>query len=482
MEIPDISILKPPIITKTLIRSRPSFFAAAISLRIVLFFYGLHQDANSALKYTDIDYFVFTDASRYVARGLSPYSRDTYRYTPLLAWALLPTSWGGWWFSFGKALFAASDIVAGWLMLSLLKKRGLPEEKALIYSSVWLLNPMVATISTRGSSEGLLCAMVMALLWAIEQGHIALAGAILGFAVHFKIYPFIYGVSIFWVLGFDQRPRLGATFGESVSGFFTQDRLMLLVTSMATFSVLNVMMYMAYGVSFVQHTYLHHLTRIDHRHNFSPYNILLYWNSAVPAGAWSFDSLAFLPQLSLSVLAIPLVLAKRDLCSTMFAQTVAFVTFNKVCTSQYFLWYLVLLPLYLPRSSLLAFPRRGIACLVAWVVGQALWLQQGYQLEFLGKSTFVPGLWFSSLVFFAVNVLVLGVIVVDTATDRMPHTKAAEELIGENRRESGADDDDDEIEEITRDKPVAELVSEEMRMNKLKEYMADIRGFVPSED
>lgn len=46
------------------------------------------------------------------------------------------------------------------------------------------------------------------------------------------------------------------------------------------------------------------------------------------------ESLAFLPQLFLSAVAIPLALSKNDLPSTMLAQTFAFVTFNKVCTSQ----------------------------------------------------------------------------------------------------------------------------------------------------
>src|SRR5262249_45723908 len=64
---------------------------------------GLHKDATPPVKYTDIDSLVFTDASRFLSRGGSPYDRETYRYTPLLAWLLLPTTR---WFSFGKAVFA----------------------------------------------------------------------------------------------------------------------------------------------------------------------------------------------------------------------------------------------------------------------------------------------------------------------------------------------------------------------------------------
>lgn len=59
--------------------------------------------------------------------------------------------------------------------------------------------------------------------------------------------------------------------------------------------------------------------------------------------------------------------------------------------------------------------RLGLGVLAAWIVGQALWLQQGYQLEFLGKSTFVPGLWGASLVFFGVNCWILGIVVSDIA-------------------------------------------------------------------
>lgn len=74
---------------------------------------------------------------------------------------------------------------------------------------------------------------------------------------------------------------------------------------------------------------------------------------------------------------------------------------------------MVFLPFYLPTSSLVASPRIGIMALVLWVLTQAMWLQQGFDLEFLGKSTFVPGLWVASQSFFLTNAWILGIIVSD---------------------------------------------------------------------
>ncbi|TQS32096.1 hypothetical protein Golomagni_07599 [Golovinomyces magnicellulatus] len=129
------------------------------------------------------------------------------------------------------------------------------------------------------------------------------------------------------------------------------------------------------------------------------------------------ESLAFLPQLLLSCVLIPFAIAKKDLATSMMAQTFAFVTFNKVCTSQYFLWYMIFLPMYLPTSSLLKSPKLGVTALALWVLGQAAWLQQAFELEFMGRSTFFPGLWVSSILFFLINCWILGIIIGDgTAT------------------------------------------------------------------
>ncbi|KAK1975322.1 mannosyltransferase [Colletotrichum cereale] len=400
-----------------LFRPVPLFSTAAV-LRVVMLYYGLWQDAYSAVKYTDIDYLVFTDAARFTAQGRSPYDRETYRYTPLLAWMLVPTASQAW-FAFGKFVFAAADLLAGYYIVRILERRGVELAKALKFASIWLLNPMVATISTRGSSEGLLGVTVMALLWAVLERRITLAGLLLGFGVHFKIYPFIYAPAIVWWMDEDALGRKGTnahgkTLGETIAKFLNPERIKLAVVSLATFMGLNIAMYSIYGTPFLVHTYLHHVTRIDHRHNFSPYNILLYLTSAFPSTSTiRIESVAFLPQILLSTVLIPFILAKKDLATSMMAQTFAFVTFNKVCTSQYFLWYMVFLPIYLPISSFLKNPKLGIAALALWIVSQAAWLQQGFQLEFLGVSTFFPGLFAASVGFFLVNCWILGVIVSD---------------------------------------------------------------------
>lgn len=355
-----------------LFASAVPLYSLATLLRIVLLLYGLWQDAHSPLKYTDIDYLVFTDAARFVVQEhpLGPYARETYRYTPLLSWMLLPATWtapGSQWltvtyFSLGKVLFAVADLVAGWLIVEVLTmKSGHSQEqaqeqgtmhaaRARRFAAIWLLNPMVATISTRGSSEGLLAVLVMALLWAVLARRVTLAALLLGFGVHFKIYPFIYAPAIVWWMDDDRMGRMGrhdrptpsiperGTPMDALAAFFTADRLKLALLSLATFVGLNLVMHGLYGHPFLVHTFLHHVTRIDHRHNFSPYNVLLYLSSAHhdPANLSGIriESMAFLPQLLLSCVLIPLVMAKKDLPTTMLAQTWTFVTFNKVCTSQ----------------------------------------------------------------------------------------------------------------------------------------------------
>jgi len=77
--------------------------------RVILIVYGEWQDAHMEVRYTDVDYLVFSDAAALMAAGDSPYKRTTYRYSPLLAFLLIPNSFIHR--SWGKFLFSASGMV-----------------------------------------------------------------------------------------------------------------------------------------------------------------------------------------------------------------------------------------------------------------------------------------------------------------------------------------------------------------------------------
>ena len=69
----------------------------------------------------------------------------------------------------------------------------------------------------------------------------------------------------------------------------------------------------------------------------------------------------------------------------MRSTSIAIIQF-KVITSQYFLWYLSLLPLSL---SWLRFTKlEAFACLLIWLATQGSWLLPAYYLEFVGSNTF----------------------------------------------------------------------------------------------
>lgn len=385
-----------------------------IGLRLGFFLFGLYQDAHLHVRYTDIDYLVFSDAAQYVYEGKSPYLRETYRYTPLLAWMLVPNAWGGLWTHYGKVVFMLCDILTGVLISQTLGS--LKSRKSRVLLALWLLNPMVITISTRGSSESVLTCIVMLAVASLLRDNLVASALWLGLAIHFKIYPIIYLPAILLYLA----PRARPFVQLPVLNWINRKNLQYLVLTLASLTICNWVMFNIYGYEFLYHSYLYHLTRVDHRHNFSVFNVALYYKSArdfLPATSLWIDLLtrdiekaAFVPQLLIAAVFLPLKLARRNLTSCLFVQTFAFVALNKVITSQYFIWFLIFLPHYLATSKLTKceHAKKGLAMLVLWIVSQGCWLLFAYKLEFLGESTFDGGLLYSSIFFFLTNCWMLG--------------------------------------------------------------------------
>ncbi|KAG8966236.1 GPI mannosyltransferase 1 [Tulasnella sp. 419] len=268
----------------------------AAVIRLVVVAYIEYHDSHSILKFTDIDYRVFGDATKLIlkpdlpkgrlsegklakALGMNfgdPYARDTYRYTPLLALTLLPNEWIHpiW----GKLLFSASDLVVGAVLYKIFMMTKGPRQ------------------ADRKSSPR------MAEVAKTEQEAIKWVGGL-------------------WLFN----PMMIASLG---SGF------------------------------------------------------LLGWHMEDTPLAW-------------------------------FTQTVLFVNFNKVCTSQYFMWYMWFLPLVLPNLSISK--SRSAILLGSWIIGQAIWLSIAYRLELLGFNVYLP-LWGASILFSLINYFILGQILQSYAT------------------------------------------------------------------
>ncbi|KAH1131026.1 hypothetical protein J1N35_002404 [Gossypium stocksii] len=392
--------------------------------RVGLILFGEWQDTHMEVRYTDVDYLVFSDAASLMASGQSPYKRTTYRYSPLLAFLLIPNSFiSRCW---GKFLFSASDLFVGLFIRIILKQRKVPDDLCTYSMLIWLFNPFTFTIGTRGNCEPIVCAMILWIIICLINGNVVQAAFCYGLIVHFRIYPIIYALPIVifldphffrsgtkpllsdWTSDQGKARQINSKLIDKcvvcdvLKSTFTRARILFGLISGTVFLLCTGFFFQLYGWEFLHEALLYHLTRTDPRHNFSIYFYHIYLNYECELSVLE-KLISFLPQFMVQLVLI-LCFAK-DLVFCFFVQTVAFVAFNKVITAQYFVWFFCLLPLILPWSNM-KLKWKGLCCILLWMGAQTHWLLWGYLLEFKGKNVFLQ-LWMASLLFLAANTFIL---------------------------------------------------------------------------
>ncbi|KEP62862.1 UNVERIFIED_CONTAM: mannosyltransferase (pig-m) protein [Hammondia hammondi] len=518
-------------------RLRLYVYAYAALLRAALIVYGEWQDRHLRVKFTDIDYKVYSDAARHVVEFESPYRRHTYRYTPLIAFlcvgnVVLHSACG-------KILFAAADLLLSLLTekLLLLLAEQTPREEpgdnadalrasplassanaaSLLLSSLqspsssslssppsssslssppssslssppsssppsprpspcsarasaapavnafllpalcWTIFPVAAAVSTRGNADVVPSLLCLLLLFLLRTNRLDAAAVCYGLAVHVKIFPVVYGIPILLFLRGRplgsalapadhvlRLPRVDTAallspasvfaFLSAVSQLFraaaflfalplalplrllprlnaAQWRFGLL--SVGTFFGLGGIFYLCYGWPFLDAAYLYHFSRVDIRHNFSLFFYLLYLSAQIPSKALGI--ITFVPQMATCLLVGCYYAQKGKLELGLFLQTLIFVALNKVCTAQYFLWWLALLPFAVASTDMRPRTCWQIVKLLAFFEAtHFVWLFFGYEIEFLGKPSFFP-MFVASLFFTLAQFLIVWFFILKTS-------------------------------------------------------------------
>jgi len=365
-----------------------SLFILGTALRIAFVIYSEIQDHYFNIKYTDIDYSVYTDGAYEVYNGNSPYARHTFRYTPLLAFMLTPNIF--LWSGFGKVFFTVSDIFCSVYIRKILKlTTSLDSSSIDKLTATWVFNPVIFNVSSRGNADTLISLMVLIVLYQLAKGNILFAAIMYGTAAHFKIYPLIYSLPMYFFIDSERKEWT----------LFTKKRVMFTLVSASVFVGLFLVFYAIYGWEFAFEGYFYHLIRKDNRHNFSLYFYYIYLNFTGVSLIQSI--LTFLPQIILLVSAG--VKYYKDLPFCCFVQTFIFVMFNKVMTAQYFVWYITFLPLFLYNNDLYK-NHKGKLFLtsIAWLTIELLWNVGAHQLEAQGKNSFTY-IWIMCIMFFLAN-------------------------------------------------------------------------------
>uniref|UniRef100_A0A1A9WV10 GPI alpha-1,4-mannosyltransferase I, catalytic subunit n=1 Tax=Glossina brevipalpis TaxID=37001 RepID=A0A1A9WV10_9MUSC len=401
-------------------------------IRLLLIVYGEIHDAYSEVPYTDIDYKIVMSGARGILNGDSPFNRHTFRYSPVYAFIQIPSVLLHP--AVGKLIYSSFDIWVAVLIYMLVrdelrfqysqvKKTDCldnndikhPEIVAKASACFWLYNPLTAVISTRGNGDSFSSFIVILTLYMIikalraKEQHKSLlltfyAGILHGLAIHLRLYPIFFSLAYYLALS----ERLTCRVTDFMKKLIrpSKKQLLLVVGTITSLAILTLLFYKLYGLKFLYEAYVYHLIRKDARHNFSLYFLMQYLGSDTEELSSLQKVLVLMPQLIMILfLTFAFGQFRQSLPFCIFAITFVMVTYNSVVTSQYFVWYLALLPLCFSNFKSIGIGT-GISYFSMWILAQGLWLLPAFLLEFEGWNTFY-WLWLQSIVFFMVNNILL---------------------------------------------------------------------------
>lgn len=389
---------------------------AGLFIRVLLIAYGDYHDDFYDVPYTDVDYKVFTDAARHVVHGDSPYKRHTYRYSPIVAYMLTPNIF--FQKNFGKILFSIFDILVTVAVKKLVehhlsrtwKDKNEASKVALYCSFFWIYNPMSIGISTRGNADSITSFFVILSLLVLQTNIVlgfwkyVWSGILLGVSIHLRLYPLAFSYPMYLSIGeykITRRTRLA----EGVLYLLPNvEQILLSMSCIFTLIFLTYGMYLIYGYEFLFETYIYHLFRKDTRHNFS----VLFYYSYLRMDDPSVDIVKLIAHVFefLILFALSLTFGRKPhtLPFALFSQAVVLVAFNSVMTSQYFIWFMSLLPLVIHSFAMERC--KGLLLGFVWVTSQSAWLAFAYLLEFKSADVFIF-IWFKSVILFCGHIFIL---------------------------------------------------------------------------
>ncbi|MCQ2820664.1 MAG: hypothetical protein MJ252_25645, partial [archaeon] len=396
-------------------------YLTSIIIRYSMIFFIEFMYYKYNIVMTDIDYHVFSDGAKHIAKFESPYERETYRYTPILAFLMIPNI--KLFYTYGKFFLSTIDVLVGYLIERLLiaqnknqnKDKSLKEKidsensNAYALSSLfYLYNPLTIIICTRGSADCIITFLVLLSLILLENKKYYLSAFVYGFAVHFKIYPIIYAPAIYLYLVHkeikeeekeeetpSEKPskikkifkEFQTVFKNVLTTVYKPKFLFFILIAVFTFLIFIAIFYKILGYKFLYEYLLYHIVRKDHRHNYSLFYYLIYLTYDSQLSKY-LSLITFLPQMILIMFTTILLYKKINLC--LIVLTMIFVAFNKVITAQYFIWYLSLVPLIVKKNKL--FGERkiwGLFMLGIWGYTEGIWNYYSHLLEYNGQNKFM---------------------------------------------------------------------------------------------